>query len=450
MSYQINALVEQIGHTHFEGNITPIEWFQHIRFENGRPDTNAILLLSDIVYWYRPSIVRDESSGRVITYKKKFKADLLQRSYCDYEDLFGFSKKQIRDCFIRLESLELIRRVFRTIETSSGPQSNVMFIQVNPTRIQEITHKLPPSNLKVTSFFPQSNHLLTLKERGHNLEGKTYTETTSEITTEINTHQARASESTISQSFSELENLKTQSKFPCESLTNLSLDEELSFEGKSFLTPQNVIQPFLQPTFPTPAFPQHADLKSMVAMWNGIVRKSASPVELNPERMPILAKRLIESFGSKLSVWQQYCRQIAKSSFLMGQGERGWKVTLDWALEPLNISKVLEGNYSSSADPALEAQVSLLPTIDLTAVHPRWSRVCKYLIEAIGLPKFNSWIGSLIPEGLDTSKPILKAPTSFTKDWVERHYLEIIKEAFKQIDPRIEEVSIIHIQGKAI
>jgi hypothetical protein len=163
MSYQVNALVEQIGQTHFEGNITPIEWFQHIRFDNGRPDTNAILLLSDIVYWYRPSIVRDESSGRVIAYKKKFKADLLQRSYGDYETLFGFSKKQIRDCFIRLESLELIRRVFRTIETSSGPQSNVMFIEVNPAGISEITHKLPPSNLKVTSSFLQRKHLLTLK-----------------------------------------------------------------------------------------------------------------------------------------------------------------------------------------------------------------------------------------------------------------------------------------------
>src|SRR3546814_736220 len=108
MNYQINTLVEQIGQTHFEGNIMPMEWFQHIKFDNGKPDTNAILLLSDIVYWYRPSIVRDESSGRVIAYKKKFKADLLQRSYSDYEALFGYSKKQIRDCFIRLENLSLI------------------------------------------------------------------------------------------------------------------------------------------------------------------------------------------------------------------------------------------------------------------------------------------------------------------------------------------------------
>lgn len=54
-----------------------MEWFSRITFDNGRPDTNAILILSDIVYWYRPTVIRDERTGMVTGYRKKLKADLL-------------------------------------------------------------------------------------------------------------------------------------------------------------------------------------------------------------------------------------------------------------------------------------------------------------------------------------------------------------------------------------
>ncbi len=114
------SVVQAIGEMHFEGNVIPSEWFQHLKLETGKPDTNAILLLSDIVYWYRPTLVRDENSGQLIKRRKKFKADLLQKSYSDYETFFGFSKKQCREAMIRLENFGLIKRVFRSVDTARG------------------------------------------------------------------------------------------------------------------------------------------------------------------------------------------------------------------------------------------------------------------------------------------------------------------------------------------
>lgn len=89
-----NTTVDAIGNMHLEGNVIPHTWYENIRLEStGKPDLIAITLLSEIVYWYRPSYMKEEESGRLIGMKKKFKADALQRSYDSFVAQFGFSKK---------------------------------------------------------------------------------------------------------------------------------------------------------------------------------------------------------------------------------------------------------------------------------------------------------------------------------------------------------------------
>jgi hypothetical protein len=122
---------------HPEGNIIPMEWFSHLKFENGKPDMNAILILSDIVYWYRPVQVRDEETGVVIGYRKKFKSDLLQKSYHHYANLFGLSKRQVTDAIIRLEERGLIQRVLRDIDVGI-PLQNVLFIALNAEKVRQL------------------------------------------------------------------------------------------------------------------------------------------------------------------------------------------------------------------------------------------------------------------------------------------------------------------------
>ena len=58
MNNQSTPIVDSIGQMNFEGNITPLEWYKHIKFANGKADTIAITILSDIVYWYRPTFER--------------------------------------------------------------------------------------------------------------------------------------------------------------------------------------------------------------------------------------------------------------------------------------------------------------------------------------------------------------------------------------------------------
>ncbi|WP_441372986.1 hypothetical protein [Acinetobacter lwoffii] len=172
-------VVDQVGSVHLEGNVLPTNWFNSFRLENGKPDVNAVILLSEIVYWHRPTVVRDEDTGQVIRIKKKFKADLLQRSYQSFSDQFGFSKQQVKEALDRLEKFGVIKRHFRTIEANNQKYNNVLFIELITPVLFEVT-TLSLSKWGGSTF---SNGEPPHFKRGTN------TETTTEITTDINTQQ---------------------------------------------------------------------------------------------------------------------------------------------------------------------------------------------------------------------------------------------------------------------
>ena len=194
-----HEVVDQVGSVHLEGNVLPTNWFNSFRLENGKPDVNAVILLSEIVYWHRPTVVRDEDTGQVIRIKKKFKADLLQRSYQSFSDQFGFSKQQVKEALDRLEKFGVIKRHFRTIEANNQKYNNVLFIELITPVLFEVT-TLSLSKLGGSTF---SNG-----EAPHFKKG-TNTETTTEITTDINTQQDSPENSTSSEWSPNLEQLAT-------------------------------------------------------------------------------------------------------------------------------------------------------------------------------------------------------------------------------------------------
>lgn len=166
VSTELPKAVAEIGNISITGNIVPPLWFKTITFESGKPDTNSILILSDILYWYRPTEVRDEQTGTVIGHRKKFHEDLLRRSYADFEIQFGLSKKQCQDCLRRLEALGAIKRIFRTLHSTAGRINNVMYIDLVPSIIQQLTsmpHETPifsedkdPMEIKIMRGVPQT------------------------------------------------------------------------------------------------------------------------------------------------------------------------------------------------------------------------------------------------------------------------------------------------------
>lgn len=134
-----NSIVDEMIGFEFAGNLVPHSWYKTILKENGKPDLVAITILSDVVYWYRPTEVRDEMTGQLIGYKKKFKADLLQRNYEQIGELFGITKSTAKRAVINLERIGVIERVLRDYWVGAMKLNNVLFIKLNPKRLKELT-----------------------------------------------------------------------------------------------------------------------------------------------------------------------------------------------------------------------------------------------------------------------------------------------------------------------
>lgn len=154
------------------GNIIPANWFKELRFPSGKPHVNAILILSDIVYWYRPTEIRDEHSGAFLGYRKKFKSDKLQRSYGAIGELFGLTKRQVKDAMDYLEDeKKLITREFRTVDTEAGRLNNVLYIDLNVEELRKVTYAAtyPLLRSNVGGSYAGTDHPPTF-ERGTNTE----------------------------------------------------------------------------------------------------------------------------------------------------------------------------------------------------------------------------------------------------------------------------------------
>ena len=141
-----NREVDAMGQVVITGNITPPRWYKEILKETGKADRLAIDILADIVYWYRPVEVRDESSGMPVGWKKKFKGDYLQQTYEQYADHFSEDKRAVKAAMDRLEKMGLIKRIFRTLELANGSKvPNVMYIDIFPDMIAKITENVVDS-----------------------------------------------------------------------------------------------------------------------------------------------------------------------------------------------------------------------------------------------------------------------------------------------------------------
>ncbi|MDR1551030.1 MAG: DUF6017 domain-containing protein [Hungatella sp.] len=135
-----NKTVDRMSRINITGNIIPAAWYKTIRKPTGKPYLNAIVILSDIVYWYRAAEVRDEGSGQLIGFRKRFHSDLLQRSYQQLADQFGISKRDASNAVIELEKLGVIKRVFRTLTINGQQVPNVLFLELEVDVLLTLTY----------------------------------------------------------------------------------------------------------------------------------------------------------------------------------------------------------------------------------------------------------------------------------------------------------------------
>ena len=126
-------------------NVIPNSWYQYIK-KSKKPNRLAIEILAEIVYWYRPSPVRDEITMKTIGYRKKFKSDAWQVSYAKLEAKFGASRRETKGAVDLLVGMELVKRTFRNFVTDEGLHlSNVMYLEPIAKNVRAITLERTPS-----------------------------------------------------------------------------------------------------------------------------------------------------------------------------------------------------------------------------------------------------------------------------------------------------------------
>lgn len=94
-----------------------------------------------------------------------------------------------------------------------------------------------------------------------------------------------------------------------------------------------------------PMTPSPYDLDKAQLLWNETAKKNyfIAIERLTKSRRKALEQCLGEIGG--LSGWQRMLSIISRSDFLRGEGPAGWNVTFDWAVNPNNAIKILEGNF---------------------------------------------------------------------------------------------------------
>ena len=178
-----NEIVDKVGMINLEGNIIPHAWYQHFKMPNGKPDLNSMIILSEIVYWYRPTTLRDENTGRVTGIKKRFKADLLQRSYDSFAEQFGLTKRQVKEAIDRLCAHGVIWREFRTLKMDIV-LNNVLYIGINPKLLRDVSFVQASTTKRNTLL---RSNVTPSNDKTYNpptLDSETNTENTTKNTTD--------------------------------------------------------------------------------------------------------------------------------------------------------------------------------------------------------------------------------------------------------------------------
>ena len=179
------ASVDTLYGINFTGNTVPHSWYGTIQTEKGKPDMNAIAILSEILYWHRPrESCGDGDSGETVLVKR-FGKDMLQLSYGQLNKRFHLSKAQCGRAMKNLERLGVIKRHLRDFDTDAGDRlNNVMFIELFSDRLLQLTFpgEDAPDAKNVTRVSNEMYEVIDSNASGGIGKDMTNTETTTEIT----------------------------------------------------------------------------------------------------------------------------------------------------------------------------------------------------------------------------------------------------------------------------
>jgi len=151
MNLRTTPTVDAISELNFSGNIIPTVWYSKLKknYRNKEiPYLEAIIILSEIIYWYRAREIRHPSTGKHLGTARKFQSDKLQKSYSDLAEQFGLEKNDVKKALDYLSTKGLVTKEFRTITIGKSLRlNNVLFIEPVPEKIRELNQPLKGLNI---------------------------------------------------------------------------------------------------------------------------------------------------------------------------------------------------------------------------------------------------------------------------------------------------------------
>jgi hypothetical protein len=136
----------------------------------------------------------------------------------------------------------------------------------------------------------------------------------------------------------------------------------------------------------SPPHPSSCPTQTMVALWEENVGQHP---QLTKKRKQLLSSILERHFQNDLNSWEAFCHRLKASPFLMGEGTRGWRVSLDWILIEENLLKVLEGNFDDFAaqerQGSKQIQGERTKKILNSIADPQWKEWCTQWAQGIWL-----------------------------------------------------------------
>lgn len=167
------------------GNLVPPAWCHKIVGKNGKPNMNAVMILADIVYWYRPKVERIEGDPNDVRLKKKFKADLLQFSYRKIMNEFNLTRDQCKRALDLLESMGLIKRHYKTVDLNDGSKlGNVMYIELFTDNVLKLSENesYDPYMVEPHRVCDKTDEVYGNNQTAYQIDHMTNTENTTENT----------------------------------------------------------------------------------------------------------------------------------------------------------------------------------------------------------------------------------------------------------------------------
>ena len=167
------------------GNLVPPAWCHKIVGENGKPNMNAVMILAEIMYWYRPKVERIEGDQNDVQLKKKFKADLLQLSYRRIMNEFNLTRDQCKRALDLLERMSLIKRHYKTVDLNDGSKlGNVMYIELFTDNVLKLSEdeSYDPHMVEPHRVCDKTDEVYGNNQTPYQIDHMTNTESTSENT----------------------------------------------------------------------------------------------------------------------------------------------------------------------------------------------------------------------------------------------------------------------------